>query len=87
MRTSEHAAIVCLISADTGVGATTDAKKIPVSEVKTLPKIPVMPISYEDAEPLLKNLGGDVVPETWRGNLPLTYHVGPGTYVTILDAT
>jgi N-acetylated-alpha-linked acidic dipeptidase len=61
-----------------GVGATPDAHKIPLSEVTTLTKIPVMPISYEDAQPLLKNLGGDVVPETWRGNLPLTYHVGPG---------
>ena len=74
MRTAEHAAIGCLIySPQTrGVGATPDAKKIPLSEVKTLSKIPVMPISYEDAEPFLKNLGGDVVPETWRGNLPLT---------------
>ena len=61
-----------------GVGATPDAKKIPLNEVTTLTKIPVMPISYEDAEPLLKNLSGDVVPEAWRGNLPLTYHVGPG---------
>ena len=61
-----------------GVGATPDAHKIPLSEVTTLTKIPVMPISYEDAEPLLRNLGGDVVPEKWRGNLPLTYHVGPG---------
>jgi N-acetylated-alpha-linked acidic dipeptidase len=37
-----------------------------------------MPISYEDAEPFLQNLGGDVVPAAWRGNLPLTYHAGPG---------
>ncbi len=61
-----------------GTGATPDAKKIPLNEVTTLTKIPVMPISYQDAEPFLKNLSGDVVPETWRGNLPLTYHVGPG---------
>ncbi|HMF79003.1 MAG TPA: transferrin receptor-like dimerization domain-containing protein [Bryobacteraceae bacterium] len=61
-----------------GVGATPDAKKLPMSEVKTLTKIPVMPISYEDAEPLLKNLSGELVPEAWRGGLPLTYHVGPG---------
>jgi N-acetylated-alpha-linked acidic dipeptidase len=61
-----------------GVGATPDAKKIPLSEVTTLTKIPVMPISYEDAEPLLKNLSGATVPESWRGSLPLTYHVGPG---------
>ena len=61
-----------------GVGATPDAKKIPLNQVTTLTKIPVMPISYEEAEPFLKNLAGDVVPENWRGNLPLTYHVGPG---------
>ena len=62
-----------------GVGATPDAKKIPLNEVTTLTKIPVMPISYEDALPMLKNLSGDVVPENWRGNLPITYHVGgPG---------
>jgi N-acetylated-alpha-linked acidic dipeptidase len=61
-----------------GVGATPEAKKIPLNEVTTLTKIPVMPISYADATPLLERLGGDVVPDAWRGNLPLTYHVGPG---------
>ena len=61
-----------------GVGATPNAKKIPLSEVTTLSKIPVMPVSYADAEPFLKNLSGDVVPESWRGSLPFTYHVGPG---------
>jgi N-acetylated-alpha-linked acidic dipeptidase len=40
-------------------------------------KIPVLPISYEDALPLLQSLGGQVVPATWRGGLPITYHVGP----------
>jgi N-acetylated-alpha-linked acidic dipeptidase len=61
-----------------GVGATPEAKRLSLSEVKTLTKIPVMPISYEDAEPLLRALGGDLVPEPWRGSLPLAYHVGPG---------
>ncbi len=61
-----------------GVGSVPGAKKIPLAEVKTFTKIPVMPISYDDAEPLLKNLSGDLVPENWRGSLPLTYHVGPG---------
>ena len=37
-----------------------------------------MPISYEDAEPLLKDLHGELVPEEWRGSLPMPYHVGPG---------
>ncbi len=61
-----------------GVGATPDAKRLPISEAKTLLKIPVLPISYADAEPLLAALGGRVAPERWRGGLPIAYHVGPG---------
>jgi N-acetylated-alpha-linked acidic dipeptidase len=61
-----------------GIGAVPGAKKIPLNEIQTLTKIPVMPISYEDAEPLLKNLSGDMVPKEWRGGLPSAYHVGPG---------
>ena len=41
-------------------------------------KIPVLPISYADALPLLRNLDGPSVPEEWRGALPVTYHFGPG---------
>ncbi len=47
-------------------------------QAPTVTKIPVMPISYGDAEPLLRALGGPVAPQPWRGGLPLTYHVGPG---------
>ncbi len=54
------------------------ARRLDRSESKTLLKIPVLPISYDDAVPLLKNLAGPVVPEVWRGGLPLTYHAGPG---------
>jgi len=61
-----------------GVGATKDAKRLPLSEVKTLTKIPVLPISYGDAEPLLAALGGPVVPAGWRGGLAITYRMGPG---------
>src|SRR5271157_2122088 len=61
-----------------GVGATRDAKRLPLSEARTLTKIPVMPISYGDAEPMLAALAGPVAPEAWRGALPITYHVGPG---------
>ncbi len=61
-----------------GVGATKDAKRLPLSEVKTLTKIPVMPISYGDAQPLLAALKGPQVPVAWRGGLPLAYHAGPG---------
>ncbi len=54
------------------------AKRLSREEAKTIMKIPVQPISYEDAEPLLENLDGPVAPEGWRGALPITYHVGPG---------
>jgi N-acetylated-alpha-linked acidic dipeptidase len=60
------------------VGATADAKRLPKEQAATLTKIPVMPISYADAQPLLQALGGAVVPDGWRGGLPLTYHFGPG---------
>ncbi|CAN5336672.1 transferrin receptor-like dimerization domain-containing protein [soil metagenome] len=59
-----------------GVGATKDAKRIDVKNAETLTKIPVLPISYGDALPLLKNLDGAVVPAAWRGGLPITYHFG-----------
>ncbi len=61
-----------------GVGATKDAQRLPLAEAPTLTKIPVLPISYGDAQPLLSALRGPVAPEAWRGSLPLTYHVGPG---------
>ena len=61
-----------------GVGATKDAKRLQITEAKTITTIPVLPISYGDAQPLLAALGGQVVPESWRGALPITYHVGPG---------
>jgi N-acetylated-alpha-linked acidic dipeptidase len=60
------------------VGATKDAQRIPLSQVETLTKIPVLPISYADAQPLLAALTGRVAPEGWRGALPITYRVGPG---------
>lgn len=61
-----------------GVGATKDAKRLAISEAKTITKIPVLPISYGDAQPLLSALGGSIVPEAWRGGLPITYRYGPG---------
>ncbi|HTI12008.1 MAG TPA: transferrin receptor-like dimerization domain-containing protein [Puia sp.] len=61
-----------------GIGATKDAKRLDRNEVTTILKIPVLPISYHDAAPLLKALEGPVAPESWRGALPITYHVGPG---------
>ena len=61
-----------------GAGATPSAKRLALSDAPTLTKIPVLPISYGDARPLLEALGGPVAPEQWRGALPLTYHLGPG---------
>jgi N-acetylated-alpha-linked acidic dipeptidase len=61
-----------------GVGATSGAKRLALQDAKTVLKIPVLPISYADAEPLLAALGGRVAPAAWRGGLPLTYHLGPG---------
>lgn len=61
-----------------GTASTPDAKRLTLKEAQTITKIPVLPISYADAQPLLKALKGRVVPPNWRGGLPLTYHFGPG---------
>ena len=61
-----------------GIGATADAKRLSIQEAKTITKIPVLPISYADALPLLSALKGPVAPENWRGALAITYHIGPG---------
>jgi N-acetylated-alpha-linked acidic dipeptidase len=60
------------------VGATKDAKRLSLKELKVLTKIPTLPLSYSDAKPLLEALKGPVAPGGWRGALGLTYHVGPG---------
>ncbi len=59
-----------------GVGATKDAKRLDRKDAPTIMKIPVLPISYADALPLLKNMGGVIAPNNWRGALPITYHLG-----------
>ena len=61
-----------------GVGATESAKRLDIHEVKTLTRIPVLPVSYADAQPLLAALNGPTAPASWRGSLPLTYKIGPG---------
>ena len=61
-----------------GVGAKPDTDRLALSEAPTLMKIPVLPISHKDAQPLLEALGGPVAPARWRGGLPITYHIGPG---------
>jgi len=61
-----------------GWGAVKGARRIAREEADVIMKIPVLPISYGDALPLLKALGGPVAPEAWRGALPITYHIGSG---------
>ena len=61
-----------------GIGATKTAKRLSFEEASTITKIPVLPISYRDALPLLSAMEGPVVPSEWHGGLPITYHLGPG---------
>jgi len=61
-----------------GMGAPAEARRFDLKDAKTLTKIPVLPISYADAEPLLHALAGAMAPAAWRGALPLPYHLGPG---------
>jgi N-acetylated-alpha-linked acidic dipeptidase len=68
-----------------GIGATQDAKRLPREQAETITKIPVLPIAYADALPLLEALGGPVAPQDFRGALPLTYHLGPGPALVHLE--
>lgn len=61
-----------------GIGATKGAKRLDRKDAATILKIPVLPISYHDAQPLLAALDGAVAPRGWQGTLPITYHIGPG---------
>jgi N-acetylated-alpha-linked acidic dipeptidase len=61
-----------------GVAAIPGARRLAIKDAPTLTKIPVLPISYGDARPLLAAMGGRVAPAAWRGALPITYRIGPG---------
>ncbi len=61
-----------------GIGATADAKRLAVKDAPSITKIPVLPISYADAQPMLAALTGPMAPREWRGGLAIAYHVGPG---------
>ncbi len=60
-----------------GVGATPDARRLDIKDAAGITKIPVLPISYGDAQPLIAALEGPMAPEKWHGGLPIPYHVGP----------
>jgi N-acetylated-alpha-linked acidic dipeptidase len=61
-----------------GRGSIPGVDRLDLKETTTLTRIPVLPISYGDAQPLLAALGGEVAPIDWRGGLPITYRMGPG---------
>jgi N-acetylated-alpha-linked acidic dipeptidase len=61
-----------------GTAAVPGAKRIDLKDARTLTTIPTLPISYADAEPLLKAIQGTLAPTAWRGALPITYRLGPG---------
>ncbi len=52
------------------------AKRIPVDEARSMPRIMAVPLSWKDAKPLLENMGGPKAPKPWRGGLPITYRLG-----------
>ena len=59
------------------IASTENAPRINHHDAENLLKIPVLPISYGDAAPLLKDMAGPVAPKDWVGGLPFTYHIGP----------
>jgi N-acetylated-alpha-linked acidic dipeptidase len=61
-----------------GWPSTAGARRIRPQDSPDLPKIPATPLSYGDASPILRHLGGAESPREWQGALPFTYHVGPG---------
>lgn len=67
-----------------GIGSVKGAKRLDLDKVPTITKIPVLPISYGNAQPLLAALRGSIVPDSWKGGLPLTYRFGPGPAIVRL---
>ena len=61
-----------------GIGAVPGARRTSIAESPVLTKIPVLPISYGDAQPLMAAMGGLMAPEAWRGALPIPYRLGAG---------
>ncbi len=60
-----------------GYASTPDAPRVPLEQT-SVPRIPVIPISAQHAETLLREIRGTSIPRGWQGGLPLRYHVGPG---------
>ncbi len=52
------------------------AKRIPIEQAMSAPKIMALPLSWHDAKPLLESMDGPLAPENWQGGLPIQYHLG-----------
>jgi N-acetylated-alpha-linked acidic dipeptidase len=70
-----------------GVPSIPGVKRLDLKDAQTLTKIPTLPISYGDAQPLLAAMKGPVAPVAWRGALPITYRLGPGAAQVHLKVT
>ncbi|MBI5168627.1 MAG: M28 family metallopeptidase [Candidatus Eisenbacteria bacterium] len=52
--------------------------RLPMSDVRGIPRIPSLPVSWGEARKILATLEGPQAPKGWQGALPFTYHAGPG---------
>jgi N-acetylated-alpha-linked acidic dipeptidase len=52
------------------------ARRIPLEQAVSVPKIMALPLSWHDAKPLLENMDGPLAPQNWQGGLPIQYHLG-----------
>src|ERR1700687_4980827 len=59
-----------------GWASVAGAKRVPVEEAISIPKIMALPLSWHDAKPLLANMDGPIAPDGWQGGLPIKYHLG-----------
>lgn len=68
-----------------GWASVAGARRVPREQVTTIPKIPSLPLSYGEAEKILRRLGGPEAPDGFQGGLPFAYHVGPGAAAVAMD--
>ncbi len=68
-----------------GYASVAGAKRVPREQLTTVPRIPSLPLSYGEAEKILRRLGGPEAPEGFQGGLPFAYHVGPGAAAVAMD--
>lgn len=61
-----------------GAAALADAPRLSPDSAPTLPRIPVVALSWGAAQHLLSALAGPAAPAAWSGALPFPYRLGPG---------